>query len=171
MGWCGACMGRTPVCPACPPHPGRCERRGAGAPAGWLPLEGARLQPGAGAGAARPPPAGAFSRPQWAVAGAERPGGATHLPEPVRLVPLLRPPATAVSPWGQVFTCHLPLFPCSLPLPEPWRGVRDEELCQLTGIPGCVFVHASGFIGGNRTREGALEMARRTLAQRHGGGA
>ncbi|NXI97704.1 MYG1 protein, partial [Psophia crepitans] len=59
-------------------------------------------------------------------------------------------------------------FESRLPLPEPWRGVRDEALSQLTGIPGCVFVHASGFIGGNRTREGALEMARRTLAQRRG---
>ncbi|XP_067170281.1 MYG1 exonuclease [Apteryx mantelli] len=60
-------------------------------------------------------------------------------------------------------------FESRLPLPEQWRGVRDEALSQLTGIPGCVFVHASGFIGGNRTREGALEMARRTLAQRQGG--
>ena len=44
-----------------------------------------------------------------------------------------------------------------------WRGVRDEELSKLSGIPGCIFVHASGFIGGNETYEGALEMARRTL--------
>lgn len=56
--------------------------------------------------------------------------------------------------------------PRSLPLPEPWRGLRDEALSRLSGIPGCVFVHATGFIGGNRTRDGALEMARRTLEQR-----
>uniref|UniRef100_A0A8D0GP61 MYG1 exonuclease n=1 Tax=Sphenodon punctatus TaxID=8508 RepID=A0A8D0GP61_SPHPU len=56
-------------------------------------------------------------------------------------------------------------FQSRLPLPEQWRGMRDEELSQLSGIPGCIFVHASGFIGGNRTHEGALEMARRTLAQ------
>uniref|UniRef100_A0A8C3UY52 MYG1 exonuclease n=1 Tax=Catharus ustulatus TaxID=91951 RepID=A0A8C3UY52_CATUS len=54
-------------------------------------------------------------------------------------------------------------FESRLPLPEAWRGLRDEALSELAGIPGCVFVHASGFIGGNRTREGALEMARRTL--------
>ena len=30
---------------------------------------------------------------------------------------------------------------------------------------GCVFVHASGFIGGNATREGVLEMARRALKE------
>ena len=34
---------------------------------------------------------------------------------------------------------------------------------QVSGIPGCVFVHASGFIGGNATLEGALEMARKAL--------
>ncbi|XP_064899580.1 MYG1 exonuclease [Columba livia] len=62
-------------------------------------------------------------------------------------------------------------FQSRLPLPEPWRGLRDEPLSLVTGVPGCVFVHASGFTGGNRTREGALEMARRTLALRDGGGA
>uniref|UniRef100_A0A2I3HJ97 MYG1 exonuclease n=1 Tax=Nomascus leucogenys TaxID=61853 RepID=A0A2I3HJ97_NOMLE len=57
-------------------------------------------------------------------------------------------------------------FQSRLPLPEPWRGLRDEALDQVSGIPGCIFVHASGFIGGHRTREGALSMARATLAQR-----
>lgn len=33
-------------------------------------------------------------------------------------------------------------------MPEAWRGVRDEALSTLTGIPGCIFCHASGFIGG-----------------------
>ncbi|KAJ1018546.1 hypothetical protein NDA16_004828 [Ustilago loliicola] len=44
-------------------------------------------------------------------------------------------------------------------LPEPWRGIRDEQLSELTGIEGCIFVHQSGFIGGNATKEGALKMA------------
>nr|CAB3447543.1 unnamed protein product [Digitaria exilis] len=48
-------------------------------------------------------------------------------------------------------------------LPEKWRGMRDDELSAETGIPGCVFVHMSGFIGGNKTYEGALEMARVAL--------
>ncbi|XP_028730308.1 MYG1 exonuclease isoform X2 [Peromyscus leucopus] len=56
-------------------------------------------------------------------------------------------------------------FQSRLPLPEPWRGLRDEALDQVSGIPGCIFVHASGFIGGHHTREGALNMARATLAQ------
>ncbi|XP_074258783.1 MYG1 exonuclease isoform X2 [Saimiri boliviensis] len=57
-------------------------------------------------------------------------------------------------------------FQSRLPLPEPWRGLRDKALDQVSGIPGCIFVHASGFIGGHCTREGALSMARATLAQR-----
>lgn len=46
---------------------------------------------------------------------------------------------------------------------EPWRGLRDEELSEKSGIKDCVFVHASGFTGGVRSREGALEMALRSL--------
>ncbi len=30
---------------------------------------------------------------------------------------------------------------------------------RQTGIPGCIFVHASGFIGGHKTEEGATMMA------------
>ncbi|KAH9828398.1 Uncharacterized protein family (UPF0160) [Teratosphaeria destructans] len=48
-------------------------------------------------------------------------------------------------------------------LPEAWRGVRDEDLSEVSGIPGCIFVHASGFIGGNQTFEGALEMAKKAV--------
>ncbi|KAK3931603.1 MYG1 protein C27H6.8 [Frankliniella fusca] len=46
-----------------------------------------------------------------------------------------------------------------------WRGLRDEELSKVAGIDGCVFAHASGFIGGNLTREGALAMAVKSLDQ------
>lgn len=46
-------------------------------------------------------------------------------------------------------------------LPEAWRGVRDQDLSGVAGIRGCVFVHASGFIGGNVTFDGALAMAKK----------
>lgn len=49
-------------------------------------------------------------------------------------------------------------------LPSAWRGVRDAELSGITGITGCIFCHASGFIGGNQTRDGAFEMAVKALA-------
>lgn len=54
-------------------------------------------------------------------------------------------------------------FELRKPLPEKWRGVRDEDLSKVAGIEGCVFVHASGFIGGNKTFEGALKMAQTAL--------
>lgn len=50
-------------------------------------------------------------------------------------------------------------FESRKPLPEKWRGLRDEELSGVVGVEGCVFVHASGFIGGNATEEGARRMA------------
>lgn len=49
------------------------------------------------------------------------------------------------------------------PLPEEWRGVRDQALSDLTGVPGCIFVHAAGFIGGAETKEAVLELARKSL--------
>ena len=33
-------------------------------------------------------------------------------------------------------------------MPSAWRGLRDEKLSEVAGIPGCVFCHANGFIGG-----------------------
>jgi uncharacterized UPF0160 family protein len=62
----------------------------------------------------------------------------------------------AVTVQGQNFTNRVSL-------PEKWRGVRDSDLESISGIEGCTFCHASGFIGGNKTFEGALEMARVAL--------
>lgn len=64
----------------------------------------------------------------------------------------------AVTAEGTAFTNRLSLL-------EPWRGVRDAELCEVSGITGCKFVHNSGFIGGNETFEGALAMAVKTLGK------
>ena len=87
---------------------------------------------------------------------------------------------------------------CLTQLPAEWRGLRDAELSEKsgvwpnlpsvrncttklirpaatstcvssgllpppTGIPGCVFVHAAGFIGGNATLEGAMAMAAKAV--------
>ena len=61
----------------------------------------------------------------------------------------------------------IPLTPSSFenrkPLPAAWRGIRDSALDELSGIEGCIFVHAAGFIGGNKTYEGALAMATKAL--------
>lgn len=50
-------------------------------------------------------------------------------------------------------------FQSRKPLPEAWRGLRDDELSSVSKIEGGIFVHASGFIGGNKTKEGAMAMA------------
>ncbi|PGH19113.1 hypothetical protein AJ80_04191 [Polytolypa hystricis UAMH7299] len=65
-------------------------------------------------------------------------------------------------------------FESRKPLPESWRGVRDEDLDGVLAAeaesageekipPGAIFVHASGFIGGHKTREGAMAMAVKSL--------
>ncbi len=57
-------------------------------------------------------------------------------------------------------------FESRKPLPEAWRGHRDGALDKLLDgdvVPGAVFIHASGFIGGHRTFEGALQMAKKAL--------
>ena len=50
-----------------------------------------------------------------------------------------------------------------VPLKTSWRGLRDKELSEASGIPDCIFVHASGFIGGAKSRESVMEMALQSL--------
>jgi uncharacterized UPF0160 family protein len=63
----------------------------------------------------------------------------------------------------------LPIAPDSFltrkALPEPWRGIRDDELSALTGVEGCIFIHASGFIGGAKSKESVMKLA--VLALQH----
>lgn len=54
-------------------------------------------------------------------------------------------------------------FESRKPLPEAWRGFRDAELDKICGVEGGVFVHAAGFIGGNKSFEGAKAMAQKAL--------
>lgn len=59
----------------------------------------------------------------------------------------------------QAVTAEGTAFTNRLGLPEAWRGLRDIELCEKSGIADCCFCHAAGFIGGNKTKEGATAMA------------
>ena len=54
-------------------------------------------------------------------------------------------------------------FESRKPLPDSWRGVRDDQLSEVSGVPGSIFAHASGFIGGNMSKDGALQMARKSI--------
>ncbi|MCG5239959.1 MYG1 family protein [Azospirillum doebereinerae] len=51
-------------------------------------------------------------------------------------------------------------FAQKLPLPQAWAGLRDAELVRVSGVPDAVFCHLNRFIGGARSRAGALAMAR-----------
>lgn len=66
----------------------------------------------------------------------------------------------------QAVTVENQAFENRLSLPEEWRGVRDEDLTKVAGIQGCRFCHAAGFIGGNDTFEGVLEMAKIALKRK-----
>jgi uncharacterized UPF0160 family protein len=48
-------------------------------------------------------------------------------------------------------------------LPTVWHGLRDAVLSEKSGIPGCIFIHANGFIGGHADREGALALSVQAL--------
>ncbi|KAF5374485.1 hypothetical protein D9615_009046 [Tricholomella constricta] len=81
-------------------------------------------------------------------------GDATYVVYPDEMGGNWRVQAVPVSPES---------FESRKALPEKWRGLRDEELSTASGIPGGIFIHASGFIGGNKTKEGALQLARAAL--------
>lgn len=41
--------------------------------------------------------------------------------------------------------------------------MRDEELSKKAGIDGLIFVHASGFTGGAKTHDAAMNLAIKSL--------
>lgn len=45
--------------------------------------------------------------------------------------------------------------------PEKWRTKINRD--EVTGIEGCVFILSDGSIAGNRSKEGAIEMARKAI--------
>ncbi|KAJ1959929.1 hypothetical protein IWQ62_004420 [Dispira parvispora] len=84
-----------------------------------------------------------------------------HLSTPILYVLY---PDTANGNWRvQAVPVSNGSFESRKPLPESWRGCRDSELSEKTKLPGCVFIHASGFIGGHQTKDGALALARKAL--------
>ncbi|XP_050452710.1 MYG1 exonuclease isoform X1 [Cataglyphis hispanica] len=58
-------------------------------------------------------------------------------------------------------------FVCRMFLPEAWGGLRNEALVEACNIEDAVFVHSVRFIGGHKTKDGALAMARQALQIGH----
>jgi len=50
------------------------------------------------------------------------------------------------------------------PLPESWRGLREDNLRDLTGVKTAVFCHPAGFIAGAETMQDAIELAKLAVA-------
>lgn len=46
------------------------------------------------------------------------------------------------------------------PVPEKWKGLRDKELQELTGVETAIFCHQAGFMGSAATLEDAIKMAK-----------
>ena len=88
-------------------------------------------------------------------------------PESPKVLYILYPESTQEnSKWRiQCVPVAMGSFESRRPLKQEWRGVRDEELSRVSGIDGGIFVHASGFVGGNKTREGAMKMATAMLEE------
>ncbi|CAI5758933.1 unnamed protein product [Candida verbasci] len=57
-------------------------------------------------------------------------------------------------------------FEFRLGLPKELRGLRDDELSKKSGIDGCIFIHATGFIGGANSEEGVLKLAKLSLEKK-----
>ncbi|KAF9569590.1 metal-dependent protein hydrolase [Agrocybe pediades] len=84
--------------------------------------------------------------------------------EPNQAIYVVYPDETAGNWRVQAVPVTPESFESRKALPEAWRGLRDEELSKASGIEGGIFIHASGFIGGNKTKEGALKIAQAALS-------
>ncbi len=49
------------------------------------------------------------------------------------------------------------------PFPKEWRGLDKNKLSAVTNIENCTFVHLTGFLGANKTLDGALQMANTSI--------
>lgn len=47
--------------------------------------------------------------------------------------------------------------------PDRWLGLRGTELAQVSGVPDAVFCHKAGFLFVAKSKEGILEVVRKTL--------
>ena len=72
------------------------------------------------------------------------------------------------NPASEWMIQQIPVAPKSfegrLKFPEKWWSLRDSELESETGVPGSIFVHKFGFIGANKTSEGAVAMAKLAIS-------
>lgn len=49
------------------------------------------------------------------------------------------------------------------PFPEAWRGLRNRELVNITGVETAVFCHTAGFFAVAKTRADAIKLAEKAV--------
>jgi uncharacterized UPF0160 family protein len=54
-------------------------------------------------------------------------------------------------------------FEIRKPFPESWAGKRDSELAAVSGVPDAVFCHNKRFLAVAKSKEGALELAKKAV--------
>ena len=84
-----------------------------------------------------------------------------------------------ISNWDQTKDCKVMVYPGTAndwrvqtfpgdktnpqimrcPAPVAGRGLHEAELAAITGVEDAIFIHAAGFIGGAKTKNGALLLA------------
>jgi len=60
-------------------------------------------------------------------------------------------------------------FDMRVPICEAWRGLRQADLNEATGLPDTEFVHRAGFIGGAWSKESAINMALKSIEEHNKG--
>jgi uncharacterized UPF0160 family protein len=85
--------------------------------------------------------------------------------DPVNAVPVLYAVRGKGARWSAFAIEKRPgSFETRVSFPRAWCGLRDTKLDKATGIPGCRFVHASGFFAVHTTWDGIMAMIEKSLA-------
>ncbi len=68
--------------------------------------------------------------------------------------------------WGaKVVRKHENSYDARFYFPESWAGLTDEELEQVTGVPGAVFCHNGRFLIVGKTKEVVLKMVEKAFTE------
>jgi uncharacterized UPF0160 family protein len=81
-----------------------------------------------------------------------------------QLLYALYPEGGGVNPVWRIQAVPLDGFTSRLALAEGLRGLRDDALSTAAGVDGCVFVHASGFVGGAKSLNAVIKLAEISMA-------
>jgi len=57
------------------------------------------------------------------------------------------------------------LFKNRKDLPEAWAGLRDQEMAKVSGVPDAIFCHNGRFLAVAESKDGAIMLAQKALAQ------